>query len=355
MAHLFEPIRIKNIIVKNRIILSPMCQYRALDGFANDWHLVHYGSRAVGGAGLIFLEAVAVCSEGRITPSDLGLWKDEHISFLKRINHFIEQHGSLPGIQLAHAGRKAGHSRPWEGGRKLTLEEGGWQSIAPSPIAFKKGDAVPKEMTIDEIKQCIQYFKEAALRAKKADFKVIEIHAAHGYLINEFLSPVSNKRTDEYGGSFQNRIRFLLEIIAEIREVWTEENPLFVRISATEWQEGAWSISDSIQLASILKNKSIDLIDCSSGGNVADAVIPVKPLFQVELAEQIKIATKIYTGAVGLVTTAEQANSIIVENKADVVFIGRELLRDPYFPLRAAHTLGIEVKWPLPYERAKNY
>lgn len=355
MIHLYEPLRIKNIILKNRIIVSPMCQYSSEDGFANDWHLVHLGSRAVGGAAIVLSEAIAVCPEGRITPSDLGLWKEEHISFLKRINNFIEQQGSLPGVQLAHAGRKAGYSRPWEGSRKLTIEEGGWQSVAPSAIAFKEGDALPTEMTKAAIKQCIQYFKEAASRAKKANFKVIEIHGAHGYLINQFLSSVSNKRTDEYGGSFENRIRFLLEIIDQIREVWPIENPLFVRISATEWLEGAWSLEDSIKLSAILKTKSIDLIDCSTGGNVASAVIPVKPLFQVEFAESIKNATGILTGAVGLITTAEEANSIITENKADVVLIGREFLRDPYFPLRAATTLGIDVIWPLQYERAKNH
>lgn len=355
MSHLFEPLRIKNVLLKNRIVVSPMCQYSAEDGKANDWHLVHYGSRAVGGAGLILFEAVAVCPEGRITPHDLGLWNDKQIPFLKHINHFIEQQGSVPGIQLAHAGRKAGHSSPWEGGRKLALDEGGWQSMGPSAIAFKEGDAIPQAMSIDEIKQCVQNFKQAALRAKQADFRVIEIHGAHGYLINEFLSPVSNKRTDDYGGSFENRIRLLLEIIDQIREVWPEENPLFVRISATEWVEGAWSLEDSIRLASILKNRSIDLIDCSSGGNVASAVIPVKPLFQVKFAEQIKKATGIMTGAVGLITSAEEANSIIKENKADLVLLGRELLRDPYFPLHAAQSLGIDVQWPLQYERAKNY
>ncbi|MDP2089471.1 MAG: NADH:flavin oxidoreductase/NADH oxidase [Flavobacteriaceae bacterium] len=354
MVHLYEPLRIKNIVLKNRIIVSPMCQYSGEDGFANDWHLVHLGSRAVGGAAIVLSEAIAVCPEGRITPGDLGLWKEEHIPFLKRINNFIEQQGSIPGIQLAHAGRKAGHSRPWEGSRKLTTDEGGWQSVAPSAIAFKEGDAVPIEMTKADIKQCVQYFKDAALRAKKADFKVIEIHGAHGYLINEFLSPVSNKRTDEYGGSFENRIRFLLEIIDQIREVWPVENPLFVRISATEWEEGAWSLNDSIQLTALLKTKSIDLIDCSTGGNVAGAVIPGKPLFQVEFAESIKKATGILTGAVGLIKTPEEANSIITENKADVVLIGREFLRNPYFPLRAANTLGIDVNWPLQYERAKS-
>lgn len=354
MLHLFSPLRIKNIELKNRIIVSPMCQYCSKDGFANEWHLVHLGSRAVGGAALVLTEAIAVCPEGRITPYDLGIWKDEQIDFLKHINHFIEQQGSIAGIQLAHGGRKAGYSRPWDGNNKLNSEEGGWQSFAPSAIAFKEGDAVPTEMSVIDIKNVIQYFRDAALRAKKADFKVIELHAAHGYLINEFLSPISNKRTDEYGGSFENRIRFLLEIIDNVRTVWPVENPLFIRISVTEWEEGAWSENDSIKLVQILKTKSIDLIDCSTGGNLANITIPVKPLFQVKFAESIKKQTGILTGAVGLITNAIEANSVITENKADVVLIGREFLRDPYFPLRAASELEIDVKWPVQYERAKH-
>ncbi|MDP3352750.1 MAG: NADPH dehydrogenase NamA [Flavobacteriaceae bacterium] len=350
---MFSPLKIKNIELKNRIIVSPMCQYSSVDGFANEWHLVHYGSRAVGGVALILTEAISVCPEGRITPNDLGIWKDEHIPYLAKINKFIEEQGTIAGVQLAHAGRKAGHARPWEGSHKLTVEEGGWQSYAPSAIPFKEGDVIPTAMTLADIKKCIQNFQDAAKRSKDAGFKVIELHAAHGYLINEFLSPFSNKRTDEYGGSFENRIRFLLDIIKSVRMVWPEENPLFVRISVTEWTEGGWSEEDSIKLAEILKNKTIDLIDCSTGGNVATASIPVEPLFQVKFAESLKKTTGILTGAVGLITTAEQANSIITENKADVVIIGREFLRDPHFPLRIANELGIDIKWPLQYERSK--
>jgi 2,4-dienoyl-CoA reductase-like NADH-dependent reductase (Old Yellow Enzyme family) len=353
MANLFSPLKIKNIELKNRIIVSPMCQYSSEDGFANDWHLVHLGSRAVGGAALIICEATAVAPEGRISINDLGIWRDEHIPFLKRITDFIEKQGSIAGIQLAHAGRKSSQLPPWQGSKELNKEHGGWQTLAPSAIAFAEGNSVPKEMSIEEIKKVIQNFQDAAVRVKKAGFKVIEIHAAHGYLINEFLSPVSNKRTDEYGGSFENRIRFLLEIIEHVRKVWTEEHPLFVRISATEWQEGAWTESDSVQLAELLKTKTIDLIDCSTGGNVSGVKIPLKPLYQVQFAENIKKATGILTGAVGLITTSQEANKIIEDNKADVVLLGREFLRDPYFPLRAATEMGIATNWPVQYDRAK--
>jgi len=353
MINLFSPLKIKNVQLKNRIIVSPMCQYSSEDGFANEWHLVHLGSRAVGGAALILTEAIAVCPEGRITPNDLGIWKDEHIPFLKRITSFIEEQGSVPGIQLAHAGRKASMPRPWKDKTATGKEKINWKCYAPSAIPFKDGYAVPTEMSIPEIKKTIQYFQDAAKRAKQAGFKIIEIHAAHGYLIHEFLSPVSNKRTDEYGGTFENRVRFLLQIIEVIRKVWPEDNPLFLRISSTEWKEGAWSVNDSIKLAELLKSKTIDLIDCSSGGNIADANIPLKPLYQVEFAESIKNVTGMLTGAVGLITSPAEANSVIAENKADVVLLGRELLRDPYFPLRAATELGMEITWPLQYERAK--
>jgi 2,4-dienoyl-CoA reductase-like NADH-dependent reductase (Old Yellow Enzyme family) len=315
--------------------------------------LVHLGSRAVGGAALIICEATAVAPEGRISINDLGIWKDQHIPFLKRITDFIERQGSISGIQLAHAGRKSSQLPPWKGSKEINIKQGGWQTLAPSAIAFNEGNSVPKEMSITEIKKAIQNFQDAAVRAKKAGFKVIEIHAAHGYLINEFLSPASNKRTDEYGGSFENRIRFLLEVIESVRKVWTEENPLFVRISATEWKEGAWTENDSIQLSNVLKTKTIDLIDCSTGGNVSDAKIPAAPLYQVQFAENIKKSTGILTGAVGLITTSQEANNIIEENKADVVLLAREFLRDPYFPLRAAMELGIETSWPVQYERAK--
>lgn len=353
MANLFSPLKIKNIELKNRIVVSPMCQYSSEDGFANDWHLVHLGSRAVGGAALIIAEATAVCPEGRISPKDLGIWKDEHIPFLKRITDFIEKQGSIAGIQLAHAGRKSSQSPPWEGAKEVGTENGGWQTVAPSALAFKDGDAVPHEMSITEIKKVIQQFQDAALRAKQAGFKVIELHGAHGYLINEFLSPASNKRTDEYGGSFENRISFLLEIIESVRKVWTVEHPLFVRLSTTEWIEGAWTIDDSIKLTKLLKTKTIDLIDCSTGGNVSGVKISIKPLYQVEFSEQIKKETGLLTGAVGLITTSQEANMIIKEAKADIVLLARELLRDPYFPLRAATELGMETAWPLQYERAK--
>ena len=353
MANLFSPIKIKNIELKNRIVVSPMCDYSSVDGFANDWHMVHLGSRAVGGAGFIIAEATAVSPEGRITPDDLGLWKDEHIPFLKRITEFIEKQGSVPGIQLAHAGRKASMSSPWKGNRLLSAEEGGWQTFGPSPVAYKAGYSMPKEMSISEIKKTVQDFQDAALRAKQAGFKVIELQGAHGYLINEFLSPASNFRTDEYGGSFENRIRFLLEIIESVRKVWMEENPLFLRISATDWSENGWKESDSIKLAEIVKTKTIDLIDCSSGGNVPDIKITLKPMYQLSFAENIKRATGILTGAVGLITTPQEATGIIEENKADLVFMAREFLRNPYFPLSAAGELGIDVKWPEQYERAK--
>lgn len=353
MATLFSPLKIKTIELKNRIIVSPMCQYSSEDGFANDWHLVHLGSRAVGGAALIFTEATAVSAEGRISTKDLGIWKDEHIPFLKRITGFIEKQGSIPGIQLAHAGRKSSELPPWEGSKAVAKEEGGWQTYAPSAIAFKEGDAVPKELSINEIKTIIQDFQNAAVRAKKAGFKVIELHGAHGYLINEFLSPISNKRMDEYGGSFENRTRFLLQIIESVRKVWPGDYPLFLRISATEWQEGGWTENDSIKLAEIVKTKTIDLIDCSTGGNVAGAKIPLKPLFQVRFAESIKKATGILTGALGLITTVQEANSIIQENKADVVLLAREFLRNPYFPRKAEKELGVDIPWPVQYERAK--
>ena len=353
MINLFSPLKIKNVILKNRIIVSPMCQYSSEDGFANDWHLVHLGSRAVGGAAVVLTEAAAICPEGRISPNDLGIWKDEHITFLKRITNFIEQQGSIPGIQLAHAGRKASQPRPWRDSGITDKEKNYWQTYAPSAIPFKDGDVIPTEMSYTEIKKTIRDFQDAAKRAKKAGFKIIEIHAAHGYLINEFLSPISNKRKDEYGGSFENRIRFLTQIIESIRKVWTEENPLFLRISATEWEEGGWSKNDSIKLAEIIKTKTVDLIDCSTGGNIAGVKIPIKPLYQVEFAESIKNATGILTGAVGLITSSSEANSIIVENKADVVLLAREFLRDAYFPLRAATELGMEITWPPQYARAK--
>ncbi len=353
MATLFSPLKIRSIELKNRIVVSPMCQYSSEDGFANDWHLVHLGSRAVGGAALVVAEATAVSPEGRISPGDLGIWKEEHIPFLKRITSFIEQQGAIAGIQLAHAGRKASHQLPQKGGKSLQAGEGAWQTVAPSAIPFTEEEPKPTELTVREIEKIINDFENAALRARKAGFKILELHAAHGYLIHEFLSPLSNKRTDKYGGSFENRIRFLTELIKSVRISWGEELPLFVRISATEWTEEGWSENDSIQLAEVLKRSEVDLIDCSSGGNVAQVKIPLKPLYQVPLAEGVKKNTGILTGAVGLITTPQEANGIIAENKADVVFLAREMLRDPYFPLRAAYELKMDIHWPHQYDRAK--
>ncbi|MBD1364167.1 NADPH dehydrogenase NamA [Mucilaginibacter sp. ZT4R22] len=354
MPHLFSPIKIKSIEFKNRIVVSPMCEYSSTDGFATNWHLVHLGARAVGGAGLIITEAAAVSPEGRISYGDLGIWKDEHIAKLKEITNFIDEQGAVAGIQLAHAGRKASHDLPWTSGKQISsTAENGWVSLAPSPVAFTPAEEAPQELDRESIAKVIADFQAAAVRALAAGFKVIELHGAHGYLIHEFLSPLSNHRTDGYGGSLENRARLLLEIITAVKEVWPEEYPLFVRISATDWTEGGWTIEDSVALARILIDSGIDLIDCSTGGNVAGAKIPLKPGYQVEFAEAVKQQTGILTGAVGLITEAEQANQIIQTGQADVVLLARELLRDPHFPLRAAHQLGVEVKWPLQYERAK--
>jgi len=353
MPHLFSPLKIKSIEFKNRIVVSPMCEYSSEDGFANDWHLVHLGSRAVGGAGLIITEATAVSPEGRITAGDLGIYKDEHIEKLKHITDFIHAHGAVAGTQLAHAGRKASHQIPWEGGKQiLSTKPGGWKTVSASTVSFTPDEEAPLELDKAGIEKIKADFKAAADRSIKAGFKVIELHGAHGYLIHEFLSPISNKRTDEYGGSFENRIRLLLEIIESVQEVWPKENPLFVRISASDWTEGGWTSDDSVELAKVLLTKGIDLVDCSSGGNVATAKIPLGPGYQVQFAEAVR-KTGILTGAVGLITEALQADSIIQTGHADMVFFARELLRDPYFPLRAAHELNQEVKWPVQYERAK--
>jgi 2,4-dienoyl-CoA reductase-like NADH-dependent reductase (Old Yellow Enzyme family) len=354
MPHLFSPIKIKSIEFKNRIVVSPMCEYSSEDGFANDWHLVHLGSRAIGGAGLVFTEATAVSAEGRITNEDLGIYKDEHIEKLKHITDFIHEHGSVAGIQLAHAGRKASHQRPWDGGKQILPDApGGWQTHGPSVVAFTDSEVAPLELDKAGIEKVKNDFKVAAARALKAGFKVIELHGAHGYLIHEFLSPISNKRTDEYGGSFENRTRFLLEVLASVQEVWPDDLPVFVRISASDWTEGGWTGDDSSALAKILKGKGVDLIDCSSGGNVAGAKIPLSPGYQVPFAKKVRKEAGILTGAVGLITESLQADSIIQTGHADMVFFARELLRDPYFPLRAAHELKHEVKWPVQYERAK--
>ena len=353
MSKLFSPLSIKDITLRNRIAISPMCQYSATDGFANDWHLVHYGSRAVGGASLIIQEATAVSPEGRISPGDLGLYKEEHIKKLCQITEFIHEHGAVAGIQLAHAGRKAGCARPWEGSKQLQANEGGWTTVAPSALAFNPDDAVPHALDSDGIKKVITDFKSSAERALQAGFKLIEIHAAHGYLIHQFLSPLSNQRKDGYGGSFDNRIRLLLEIVKEVQTVWPQNLPLFVRISATDWADGGWNIEEAIKLSAILKQNGVDLIDCSSGGLVPYAKIPLAPGYQVEFAERIKKEAGILTGTVGLITEAQQAEDILENGQADLILIARASLRDPYFTLHAAHILGDDIEWPLQYKRAK--
>lgn len=351
---LFSPLNIRNITLKNRITVSPMCQYSSEDGFANDWHLVHLGSRAVGGAGLVMTEATAVSPEGRISPEDLGIWKDDHIANLKRITTFIEQQGSIAGIQLAHAGRKASTSSEWKGGGKpVCASAGGWTPVAPSAIPFDENSLIPESLTANGIHQVVTCFAEAADRAYKAGFKVIEIHAAHGYLIHEFLSPLSNKRTDEYGGSFENRIRLLLEIIAAVREVWPEDHPVFVRISATDWAENGWDIDQSVILATLLKNKGVDLIDVSSGGLAFHARMVIGYGYQLPMATKIKRESGILTGTVGLITDPIQAETILRNDDADLIFLGREFLRDPYFALHAANTVGTDTAWPVQYQRAK--
>ena len=350
---LFEPLNIRDVTFKNRIGVSPMCQYSSIDGFANDWHFVHLGSRAVGGAGMVMMEATAVTEEGRISPGDMGLWKDEQIEFLSRITAFIKSQGSVPGIQLAHAGRKASHSRPWEGDAQIAPDAPeGWQTIAPSAVAFQDDELPPAEMSLAQIKSHVEAFVAATQRAVKAGYEVIEIHAAHGYLINEFLSPLSNFRTDEYGGSFENRTRFLLEIVDGVRAVIPQGMPLFTRISAIDWVEGGWQIEDSIELAKLLKAHGVDLIDSSSGGNAPDAKITTGPGYQVPFAEQIRHGADIPTAAVGMITDAQQADELIRSGKSDMVLLARELLRDPYWPKHAALELGLFADPPQQYSRA---
>ena len=353
MALVFEPLTIRDITLKNRIVVSPMCQYSSIDGFASDWHLVHLGSRAIGGAGLIITEAAAVSPEGRISPGDLGIWKDEHIEFLKRITDFLSAHGCIPGIQLAHAGRKASHDAPWRGGGVLTTQQGGWQTVAPSAVPHTAGEPIPTALTLEGIAQVRKDFSAATKRALKAGFRVFELHGAHGYLFNEFLSPLSNLRTDDYGGSFENRIRLLVEITQDVRAIIGEALPLFVRLSVTDWVPGGWTEEESIELTKILKSIVVDLIDCSSGGNSHEQKIPVGALYQVAFAEKIKTETGILTGAVGLITKASETEGIVTNQQADLVILARQLLRDPYFPLHAATELKVDVAWPEQYERAK--
>lgn len=353
MSRLFSPLTIKSISLKNRLVVSPMCQYSAEDGFANDWHLVHLGSRAVGGAALVIQEATAVSPEGRISYGDLGIWKDEHIEKLKQITAFIHQNGSVAGIQLAHAGRKASHEIPWKGGAQIMEGLQSWPTVSASAVVFTDGETVPHELSKEEIKGVVSDFKSAALRALKAGYKVVEIHAAHGYLVHQFLSPFSNQRTDEYGGSFENRIRFLTEILDGVKEVWPQDLPLFVRISATDWKEGGWNIEESVKLAAHLRENGVDLIDTSTGGNITGVKIPLTPGYQVPFAARIKQEAGIMTGAVGLINTAQQAEDILSNGEADLILMARQMLRDPYFPMHAASELGEDIQWPSQYERAK--
>jgi 2,4-dienoyl-CoA reductase-like NADH-dependent reductase (Old Yellow Enzyme family) len=350
---LFDRFAIRDIEFANRVFVSPMCEYSSTDGFASDWHLVHLGSRAVGGAGLVLTEATAVLPEGRISPQDLGIWKDDHIEPLARIVRFIHEQGSAAGLQLAHAGRKASTYAPGKGQGRIPESEGGWNNVvAPSALLFTEGYPMPQALSIDGIQNIVSAFAAAARRACEAGFRVIEIHAAHGYLIHEFLSPISNQRTDAYGGSFENRTRILHEIVAAVRDSWPERAPLFVRISATDWIDDGWDIQQSVQLARQLKELGADLIDCSSGGNVAHAKIPVGPGYQTQFAEQIRREAGILTGAVGMITSPVQAEHIMVTGQADAVVIAREFLRDPYWPLRAARELGQAISWPVQYLRA---
>ncbi|MBE9008445.1 NADPH dehydrogenase NamA [Fortiea sp. LEGE XX443] len=353
MAHLFEAFKIREITFRNRIVVSPMCQYSSTNGYTNDWHLVHLASRAVGGASLVFTEAAAVEPRGRISPQDLGIWSDEHIEGLAKIVELIHHFGAVAGIQLAHAGRKASTAKPSRGGKALDESQEGWRPIvSSSAIAFSKESPVPEALSIAGIQQIIQDFIAATQRSLQAGFKVIEIHAAHGYLLHQFLSPLANQRQDDYGGSFENRTRLLLEVIAAVRQVWPEAYPLFVRLSATDWRDKGWDIEQSVALSDKLKSLGVDLIDCSSGGIIPGINIPIKPGYQTQFAERIRREANIPTGAVGLITSPEQADQIIQTEVADLVLLGRELLRNPYWPHLAAKELGHEKLWPVQYDRA---
>jgi 2,4-dienoyl-CoA reductase-like NADH-dependent reductase (Old Yellow Enzyme family) len=353
MPHLFDPLTIRDLSLANRVVVSPMCEYSSTDGFVNDWHFVHLGSRAVGGAGLVLTEATAVLPEGRISPQDLGIWSDKHVEPLARVVRFIHEQGSVAGMQLAHAGRKASTYRPWEGNSAVPESEGGWKKVvAPSALRFTDNYPMPQALTNDGIREIVAAFAAAARRACDAGFRVIEIHGAHGYLIHEFLSPLSNQRDDAYGGSFENRTRFIREIVAAVRSSWPKGAPLFVRISATDWVDGGWDIRQSVELARGLKELGVDLVDCSSGGAVPHAEIPVGPGYQTAFAEQIRRETGIMTGAVGMITSPVQAEHIIATRQADAVIMAREFLRDPYWPLRAARELGQPISWPVQYLRA---
>jgi 2,4-dienoyl-CoA reductase-like NADH-dependent reductase (Old Yellow Enzyme family) len=353
MSLLLSPLTLRSVTFRNRIVVSPMCEYSSDDGFANDWHIVHLGSRAVGGAGLILTEAAAVTADGRISAQDLGIYRDAHVDMLARIFSFLERYGATAGMQLAHAGRKASTSPPWTGGHPVSPADGGWSPIwAPSAVAFRDGSQVPKPMAKADLAAVVSAFADAAARVLAAGGTVIELHAAHGYLIHEFLSPISNHRDDEYGGTFDNRMRLLREVVDAVRRVWPERLPLFVRISSTEWVDGGWTIEDSVALARDLKGRGVDLIDCSSGGNVSHATIPLGPGYQVPFAERVRRDAGIATGAVGLITEPAQAEAILRAGRADLIVVARQLLRDPYWPIHAAQSLGDPPPVPNQYLRA---
>ncbi|HEY3383495.1 MAG TPA: NADH:flavin oxidoreductase/NADH oxidase [Vicinamibacterales bacterium] len=350
---LFTPLTLREVTFRNRVFVSPMCQYSSTDGFASDWHMVHLGSRAVGGAGLVMVEATAVVPEGRISPADMGIWSDEHALALARIAAFIKAQGAVPAIQLAHAGRKASTAPPWDGGGEVAERDGGWIPVAPSPLPFTSHFATPRELAAGDLQDLVRRFVDAARRAHAAGFEVVEVHAAHGYLLHEFLSPLTNLRHDDFGGSFDGRVRFPLAVIEQVRAAWPAPLPMFVRISATDWVDGGWSLPDSVEFSRRLKAIGVDLVDCSSGGLVADAKIPAGPGYQTPLAAAIRREAGIATGAVGMVTSAEQAEQIVATGQADAVLLARELLRNPYWPLVAARRLGAAVDWPRQYLRAK--
>ena len=349
---LFSPLKLRGIEFKNRIGVSPMCEYSAKDGHPQTWHLVHLGSRAVGGAAVVIAEATGVQEIGRISPQDTGIYMDAHVDSWRPIATFIKEHGAVPGIQLAHAGRKASTAVPWRGGKGLSLAEGGWIPVAPSAVKFDESYIMPKELSVAEIDQVVADFAKAAQRALAAGFEVLEIHSAHGYLLHEFYSPLSNFRMDEYGGSFDNRVRLVLRVAKAVREVVPENLPVFIRISATDWTEGGWDIKQSIELCRKLKALGVDLVDASSGGNVASAKIPVAAGYQVPFSEAIRRDASIATGAVGMITDPTQAATIITTGQADMVFLAREMLRDPYWPRRAAQVLNAKIEPPIQYLRA---
>ena len=353
MSALFQPLRLRETTLRSRIAVSPMCQYSAREGRPTDWHLVHLGSRAVGGAGLVIAEACAVLPEGRITPDDTGLWSDAHAEAWAPITRFIADQGAVPAVQLAHAGRKASTEAPWHGGGPAGEGARGWRPVGPSPLPFAEGYPVPRELSTDGITAVVGAFRDAARRAERAGFEVVEIHMAHGYLLHQFLSPLTNRRTDEYGGSLENRMRLPLEVARAVREAFPVERPILARISATDWVEGGWDLEQSVALARALRETGVDLVDCSSGGLVPHAKVPLAPGYQVPFAEAIRERAGVMTGAVGLITEPAQAEAIVAGGKADLVLLARQLLRDPYWPLHAAQALGVEVPWPNQYLRAR--